>query len=203
MLLQECPVDVVKQATLGKWYDEYGPKLLAMLRQRLDRRPGARRDAEDVLHDVFLRAEHRWDDYPRSGMTPYPWLYRLAFDCVCDDHDQQHRHCRNIDKEEAWPEQTSRQFVRGLADPGTSIGKAVARDEVLRVLRERMIDALAQLSAADRDLLCMRHYDGLKLKEIAHVLGLAEGTVRVRYARARLRLRDVWLERYGEQESSA
>ena len=196
-------MDVVKKATLGKWYDEHGPKLLAMLEQRLDRKSSARRDARDVLQDTFLRAESRWDDFPRSGMTAYAWLYRLALDCVCDDHDLQHRHCRNIRKEQAWPENTSRQFVLGLASPGTGIGTGVAQEEILRSLRERMIDALALLSAADRDILCMQHFDDLKLKEIAQILGITDGTARVRYARARLRLRELWIERYGAEEFSA
>ncbi len=200
MNLRGRSVDVVKQATLGKWYQEYGPKLLAMLRQRLDPRAAGRRGADDVLNDAFVRAEKRWDDFARSGMTPYAWLYRLALDCVFDDHDRQHARGRDVLRERALPDHSSEQMVLGLFSTGGSPSQAAVRDERLQRLRVRMAETLQLLSPGDRDLLCMRHYDDLDLKEIAQVLGIKEGTARVRYARVRSRLLQLWVERYGEED---
>jgi RNA polymerase sigma-70 factor (ECF subfamily) len=203
MLLQECPVDVGKKATLGKWYDAYGPKLLAMLESRLDRRAAARRGAGDVLHDAFVRAEQRWDDFARSGLTPYAWLYRLALDCVCDDHDYQHRQRRNVRRDRVLPDASSAQMVQGLFGTGTSPSQAAARDERLERLKGRLAEVLGSLSPDDHEVFCMREVDDLSFAEIAGVLGLKETAARQRYTRARLRLMERWLERYGEEDLRA
>src|SRR5262245_23810985 len=126
MPVQERSVDVGKKATLGKWYAEHGPKLLAMLEGRLDRRAASRRSARDVLHDAFVRAEQRWDDFAQSGLSPYAWLYRLALDCVCDDHDYQHRQRRNVRRDRAWPDHSSAQVAHQLFGTGTSPSQAAA-----------------------------------------------------------------------------
>jgi RNA polymerase sigma-70 factor (ECF subfamily) len=203
MRLQESSVDVVKQATLGKWFKEYGPKLLAMLRSRLDPRAAGRRDPDDVLDDAFLRAQQRWDDFARSGMTPYAWLYCLVIDCICDDHDFQHRQRRDILKDRVLPEDSSAQIAQGLFSTGGSPSRAILQDERLKRLRVRMAEMLKLLKPEYREVLCMRHYDDLKPKEIAQVLGIDAGAVRVRYARARSRLLELWIDRYGEEDLQA
>jgi RNA polymerase sigma-70 factor (ECF subfamily) len=203
MLLQESPVDVVKKATLGKWYVEYGPKLLAMLKSRLDPRAAGRRQAEDILHNAFVKAEKSWDRFAESGMTPYAWLYRLVLDCICDDHDYQNAQPRRVRREQDWPDSSSQQMVLGLFSTGGSPSKAIDQDERLQQLKVRMAETLALLSTKDHEILCMRHYDELEPKEIAQVLGIKEGTARVRYARARARLLELWVERYGEEDLQA
>ena len=48
---------------------------------------------------------------------------------------------------------------------------------------------LDQLSETDREILVLRHYEGLKLKEIARRLGLTPGAVYTRLFRALEKLR--------------
>jgi len=54
---------------------------------------------------------------------------------------------------------------------------------------DRAARLLEQLSEIDREILVLRHYEGLKLKEIAQRLGLSPGAVYTRLFRALERLR--------------
>jgi RNA polymerase sigma-70 factor (ECF subfamily) len=76
----------------------------------------------------------------------------------------------------------------GIVDPGTSPSEAAARNE----FREQMRQALAQLKDSDRDILWMRHNDGLSLKEAAAVLGISDDAAAQRYVRALRRLQELW-----------
>jgi RNA polymerase sigma-70 factor (ECF subfamily) len=198
MLLEESTVDIVELAALGRMFEEHRLKLLAMLRQRIDPALASRLQAEDVLADAFLRAKHRWPDFQQSGMTAYAWLYRLVLDCLYDTYDFHAAKGRDFHREVRMPDGSSSQFVLGLVDRGSSPSKALARKE----LQEKMRQTLALLRPEEREILCMRHVDELSLKEAAHVLDIAEGTARQRYARARLRLRDLWKKLHGDEEQA-
>ena len=55
--------------------------------------------------------------------------------------------------------------------------------------REQATELLDQLSELDREILVLRHYEGLKLKDIARQLGLSPGAVYTRLFRALEKLR--------------
>jgi RNA polymerase sigma-70 factor (ECF subfamily) len=55
--------------------------------------------------------------------------------------------------------------------------------------KEAAAELLEQLSDIDREILLLRHYEGLKLKEIARQLGLSPGAVYTRLFRALEKLR--------------
>jgi RNA polymerase sigma-70 factor (ECF subfamily) len=61
------------------------------------------------------------------------------------------------------------------------------RDE----LRRRVQDGLARLVPRDRELLVMRHLEEMSAGEIAAVLGISAGAVRVRLLRALTKLRSL------------
>lgn len=62
-------------------------------------------------------------------------------------------------------------------------------------LREMLLAALAELPARQREVVVLRDVEGLEIAEIALMLGLAEGNVRVLLHRGRMRLRQL-LEDY-------
>src|SRR5207248_2005075 len=100
------------EKALADQLERLGPKLRAMIDSRLDPRARGRRGADDVLQEVYLRARGRLADYARSGMTPYAWLYQLVLDWMYDDHDYQHRRCRDVGREQALPEDSTAELVR-------------------------------------------------------------------------------------------
>ena len=72
-----------------------------------------------------------------------------------------------------------------LAAGGSSPSRALIREELL----DRVHAALARLDPRDRDLLVMRHLEGMSSAEVGAILGVGEGAVRVRLVRALKRLR--------------
>ena len=61
------------------------------------------------------------------------------------------------------------------------------------------MQALARLSAKDRELICMRHVDQMSCAEMAEVLNMKEVSVRTAVLRAKQRLRAIIEQQGGEQ----
>ncbi|HEX8199804.1 MAG TPA: sigma-70 family RNA polymerase sigma factor [Isosphaeraceae bacterium] len=179
--------DVPDLATL---FQEHRPRLLAILRQRIDPALSARIDAEDLLTEAFLTAWRRWPPEPPLAMSPFAWLYRIARDCLIEAWRRETRGVRDLHREMPWPEHPSVQLGLSLVDPATSPSAAQAREE----LRQRVQQALARLRPGDREILLMRHSDELSHREVAEILEITEQASLQRYARALRRLKDFWPE---------
>jgi RNA polymerase sigma factor (sigma-70 family) len=193
--------EISSEKALSRHFEQCAPKLRAMIASRLDPRAGGRRDANDLLQEVYLKARDRLDAYARSGMTPYAWLYQIALDLIFDDHDFQHRRCRDVGKEQPFPEESSAGLIPQPAVPGSTPSQHAAREELRRLFHERLTAVLARLDQDDQELIWKHAVDGLTLAEIAQLSGIEPAATRQRYARARLRLRTIWIHLYGEPES--
>lgn len=181
-------MSVSELAELNLLFETYGPRLLAMLRRRIDPALTPRIDAEDLLNETFLQARRRWDNPGRARMTPYAWLYRLAMDCLIEAWRHENRARRRPDREMPWPEHSSDQLALHLIGTGTSPSEAIARAE----LRAGVRRAMDSLRSGDREILWMRHFDGLSSRDAAAVLEISEDAAAQRYARALKRLKDAW-----------
>jgi RNA polymerase sigma-70 factor (ECF subfamily) len=198
MLLEERRVNVAELAALGKLFEEHRPRLLAMLRRRIDPALAARLDPDGILADAFLRARNRWRQFTESGRPAYPWLYGLVRDSLYDAYDFHTTLGRDYRREVPWPDDSASQLVLGLVGSATRPSTAFARKE----LQARMRQALALLKSDDQEILCLHFFDQLTHPEIGQVLNLPDGTVRQRYARALRRLRDLWQKLFADEASS-
>ncbi len=182
-------------ARLDRVLGEHRGRLLIMLRGRIDPALRPRIDAEEILQEVYLVARGKW---VHAGMDPavkpYPWLYRIALDTLIEAWRRQTRGCRDARLELPWPEYSSIQMGLDLVRAYTSPSEAFTRKEV----GEQMRSALDRLKPDDRQILQMRHTDGLSFREVAAVLDITENAASVRYLRAIRRLRDVWKRTHRE-----
>jgi RNA polymerase sigma-70 factor (ECF subfamily) len=192
---ESLPASLADLANLGRLFAEHQARLLAVIQRRMDPKLRPRIDPEDILHESFLRARGRWEDFKRRrGLPPFIWLYGIVCDYLIDVWRQNKRLCRDLDREVLFPEHSSLQMGLGLVDTGTKPSEAMARDELV----QRMRQALDLLPAADKKILMLRHYDEMSFEEVAAVLSLAEGkpvsvnAAAVRFVRALRRLRDLW-----------
>jgi RNA polymerase sigma-70 factor (ECF subfamily) len=190
---------LVEQASKGdldaraQLFERHRLRLRQMIGLRLDPRLAKRVDPSEVVQEALATAYPRLDDYLRDRPLPfYPWLRQFAWDCLLQLH---RKHIaagrRSVTREEAWQPGMSSESVLRLSErllaPGTSVNSALLRKE----LRDRLQAALAKLSSADREIMVMRNLEQMSAAEIAAVLGLKEGTVRVRHLRALERLRSL------------
>ncbi len=134
---------------------------------------GMQADAEDIAQEALARVYERWDRV--ATMTaPEGYLFRIAMNLS-------RRRWRRLRLEN----QAERAGI-SARDPTEM---ADERSDVLRVL--------AALPSVDRQVLVLREWLRLETEEIAAVLKLSPGSVRVRLHRARNRFRAALGSDYG------
>jgi RNA polymerase sigma-70 factor (ECF subfamily) len=89
-----------------------------------------------------------------------------------------------------------------LAKPLLAGASSPSQQNAAREFADRVGHAVAELVEADREILLLRHMEGLNYAEISCLLGIEADAARKRYGRALLRLRKV-LKDHGLLESSS
>jgi RNA polymerase sigma-70 factor (ECF subfamily) len=125
-----------------------------------------RDDAQDAVQEAFLNAHRALHTFDRRRVF-YSWFYAILRNCCYKLLAR-----RPLDAVDLVP-------LDLLESPGVPV------DERLAIER-----ALAALSPDDREIVTLRHLDGLSYAELAAVLGVPAGTVMSRLFHARRRLRD-------------
>jgi RNA polymerase sigma-70 factor, ECF subfamily len=171
-------------------------RLRQMVAVYLDRRLIARVDPSDVVQEALADAAGGLDAFLRERPLPfYPWLRQFAWQRLL----QLHRHhigaqrrsvVREVPLDIELPDQSADALAERLIASGTSPSRRMIRDEQ----RWRVQDALARLAPRDRELLVMRHLEEMSAPDIAAILGVSAGAVRVRLLRALTRLRSLLIE---------
>ena len=131
----------------------------------------------------------------QSPVLPFRlWLRQIA----CDESMKAHRRHRqtakrSVDREIALPEQSSMLLARRLQGMMSSPSQKLQRKETARILR----DAIQRLPPHERDVVIMRHYEGLSNQEIGILLDVEPATVSKRHGRAMLRLHEALFDPQG------
>lgn len=168
-------------------------RLKHMVEARMDQRLHTRLDPSAVVQDALAEAWHGFSKYLRRRPLPfYPWLRQIAWQRLVQLHRLHVRtQKRSVAREDRWaaslPDHSAVELGTALLAPGSSPSQRAARRE----LCARVQAALAKLPERDREVLVLRHVEHLSTKEVGAVIGIREGTVRVRLLRALQRLRDV------------
>ena len=147
---------------------------------------GSEQDAADITQEVFLRTWKNLDSF-RGDSSFSTWLYRVTSN-LCIDFARKRATeggMASIDDAES--------LAASIADTSRTIQPEQAIEN--QELREELQYALAQLSEEHRKVVLLRDVAGLAYIEIARTLGIEEGTVKSRLARARSALRKILLER--------
>ena len=171
--------------------ERHRSRLTRMVAVRMDRRLAARLDPSDVVQEALADAARDLPDFLRSRpMAFYPWLRQLAWDRLL----RMHRHHvktgrRSVDRERLGayqlPDESANDLARRLVSSGTSPTGNLIREE----LRERVQATLGRMPPRDREVLVLRYLEMLTNSEIAEVLGISEGAVKLRHFRALERFR--------------
>jgi RNA polymerase sigma-70 factor (ECF subfamily) len=166
-------------------------RLRQMIAVRLDRRLAARLDPSDVLQEVLAEACEKLSAYLQEQPIPfYPWLRQLAWERLA----KLHRHHLQAQKrsslrEQPWQWEPSDESALALANRLLARGSGPSGHLLREELRRRVREALTRLPERDREILVMRYLEQLTTREMAAVLGIAEGAVKTRHVRALERLR--------------
>ena len=158
---------------------------------------GNQEDAAELTQEAFLNA---WRGLGRfQGESSFStWLYRLATN-ACIDFLRKEKRRQSLSMTVSLDDEEEARQVE-LPDERYAPEGALERAEARRAVAE----GLERLTLEHRQVLVMREIHGLRYAEIGQVLGLEEGTVKSRIARARGALRKVLTERgnlFGEPSS--
>ena len=152
---------------------------------RIDAAVRPRVDASDLVNEVQMEIVRRLPEYLAAPPMPYrAWIRKTARERWINVYHAHRAECRDVRREDAPPDSSAvafgDRFVGRDPAPGDD---AVRREQAGQVAR-----AFAVLEPDDREVLHLRHYDGLPYEEVAAVIGITPATARKRYGRALDRL---------------
>lgn len=127
-------------------------------------------DVQDVVADTFLTAWRRFDDLPHD---PLPWLIVTARKLIANRH-------RSTERQGALLEKLS-------AGPAWVFEQAAPSD--LSEVDARLLAAISELPAAEREAFMLVAWEGLDAPRAARAAGCSAATFRMRLHRARRRLK--------------
>ena len=176
---------------MDKLLSQHRGRLRKMIRVRLH--PGIRKrvDESDVLQEALLNASMRMNDYFSKSSQPFfLWLRAITSQVIQQFHrfhiDAQkrsvkldHVHALNGDS-----------LSHSMAHVIVSGDRCPADAVELQELQDRVRSMLDSLSVNDREVLCMRHFEGMSNVEVAESLEISTSNASTRYVRALTKLKD-------------
>jgi RNA polymerase sigma-70 factor (ECF subfamily) len=176
--------------TLGRLLERYRAYLAVLARVQIGRRLQGKVDASDVVQEAFLGATRDFSQFRGTSEGEFrAWLRQILASLLANlvRHYQgtQRRDIR-LERQLAQElDQSSQALDRGLAAPQSSPSQQAMRREQSVLLAE----ALDRLPESARELLILRHLEGLSFPEIATRLGRTLDSVKKQWPRALASLR--------------
>ncbi|HET6617218.1 MAG TPA: sigma-70 family RNA polymerase sigma factor [Gemmatimonadota bacterium] len=140
--------------------------------------------AEDLTQDAFVKAFNRLDSYQPGQGKFSNWLFKIAHNTAIDHLRRSRLDTVPIDSGES----ESADFHAILSDPDapTPLDRAVTTD-----LGAALAAAVERLRPEYREVIVLRHQEGMAYEEIADISGLPLGTVKTYIHRARKELAEL------------
>ncbi len=147
-------------------YRDYHSKVLGYIRSKINNL----QDAEDLAADVFVKVYEKYDSFDDTKASVSTWIFTITRNAVID-------YFRTSKDYDEVPETIA-------AD--TSVEDEVCNNDML----DSLAKALRNLDERERDIIVMRYYEGVSLKDIADKMGISYAYVRVLQNKALQALRD-------------
>jgi RNA polymerase sigma-70 factor (ECF subfamily) len=142
-------------------------------------------DAQDVVQEAYLRAFKSFSGF--HGSNGRAWLLTI----VRNTSYTLLKKNKTVDLTTTFDEEIHASSYESVS-PATILEHA----EDAKLIRE----AMDELPAEFREILALRHQEGLSYKEIADITQIPPGTVMSRLARARAKLREYLAARIGKEK---
>lgn len=159
------------ERVVGPWLPE--------MRRLATHLTGSAEQAEDLVQDLVVRLYPRLDQVARLE-RPRPWLARVLYRLFVDE----------------WRRRRSGPALAPEAEVDDQPATGDVPDEAFEraLTRNRLQAALDRLPEAQREAVILHDVEGYGLAEIGEITGVAEGTLKSRLHRARMRLRALLIE---------
>ena len=148
-------------------YTAYSGKVMGYIAARVRNRA----DAEDLCADVFEKVQRKLPDYDQTKAAIGTWIFTITRNTLID-------HFRR--------KKPSEELDENLAED-SELDESLLNTETLSELAA----ALRRLPQQLMDIVVLRYYDGNPLTEIARMMDLSYGAVKLRHQNALIMLREM------------
>lgn len=155
----------MSELDVSRIYTEYHGKVMGYIRARVQ----SAADAEDLCSNVFEKVLLKIGDYDSEKSSVSTWIFTITRNTVIDFFRRNH---------------PSDELDENMADD-TEVDADLLRTETLSELAA----ALRRLPQNLAEIVVLRYYDGKPLTEIADLLGISYGAVKLRHQAALKALR--------------
>jgi RNA polymerase sigma-70 factor (ECF subfamily) len=178
---------------LGKLLEAYRPYLMLLARTQIGRRLQGKADASDAVQEAFLGAYRDFGQFRGDSERAFlAWLRQVLASVLANlvRHYQgtQRRDVRLEQQLAVELEQSSAALNLPLRAPASSPSQQAEKREQGVLLAT----ALERLEPEDRELLVLRHLEGLSFPQVARRMGRTLDSVKKRWPRALARLRQLF-----------
>jgi RNA polymerase sigma-70 factor (ECF subfamily) len=142
------------------------------------RMTGNEQDAEDVVQESFLRAYRRLGQFDERASFG-TWLYRIAANC-------------SIDVMRSKGQRAQQTVENELEDPVLSLRSndpSPERSALSAEVRDRVAEAMNELSPVERAAFVLRHFEGMRMEEVGRAMGCQTNAAKHSVFRAVQKLR--------------
>jgi len=143
-----------------KIYTAFHGKVMGYIYSRVNRRA----DAEDLCSDVFEKVFTRIDQFDSTKASLSTWIFTITRNTVID-HFRRTKPTEELDE--------------NLSDD-TELDESLLNNESM----EELAAALKKLPRELTELIVLRYYDNKPLTEVAEIMGLSYGAVKLRHQKA-------------------
>jgi RNA polymerase sigma-70 factor (ECF subfamily) len=189
-----CQLKKDPEKELASTFVEHQARVARLVELKLDHRLYGRVGIDDVLQEAYLNAVQRVHHYLAApNCSLFVWIRGIVLQTMVDLH----RHHLGTQKRDASRQTIMRveglngasslSLLASLAGSVTSPSRALRNEEFVSQIEQ----VLGKLSADDREVLMMRHFEDLTNSEVAEILHLSAAGASLRYTRALARLQDL------------
>ena len=141
-------------------YRSYSGKVMGYISARVQRRA----DAEDLCAEVFEKVYRKMEAYDQEKASVSTWIYTITRNTVIDYY-RRSRPMAELDEKMASDEE---------------VDESVLQEETLNELAA----ALQALPQELRDIVVLVYHDGIPMTEVAKMMHLSYGAVKLRHQKA-------------------
>jgi RNA polymerase sigma-70 factor (ECF subfamily) len=179
---------------LGRLLALYTNYLRLLVTAQLDNRLQVRVSPSDIVQEAFFEAHRDFHQFRGQSTAEFvAWLRRILINNILRVVEQHVLAEKRDVRREVSLEEMGRRLERSTVRLESFLAEATRSPSGCAVQRENEVlvaDALAELPADYRDVIVLRHVEGLPFEEVAKRMGRSAGAVRMLWLRALKVLRE-------------
>lgn len=142
-------------------------------------------DAQDIYQEVFLRVFKSLKNFEfRSGFST--WLYRITVNVALTYKTKKNKYLyASLDEEQTDTDGETRFAYEAIEDNSASDDRVIGSD-----ISAGIKEAIEKLSPQQKMVFSLKHFEEYKIKEIAEMMNISEGTVKNYLFNATIKMRE-------------